>query len=215
MTRYVIFMNGDPVREALLDCLQVLSPLTADRDWNGPAGPLEWSCRDTAVHIAHELLAYAGQLAARPRDHYLPMDLVVRPEADPAQVLSVVTAAGGLLAHTLDGTMDDVRVPGRYLEEVRQGFEVALGRVAAPPGAQLPDTGGREGLPGRLPARPCDLFVAVRLATRPEDRPEELLDAVREGVRCAWPVCRHWAPLRSSACRTPSRSFISAVIMVA
>ncbi|MEU9131649.1 hypothetical protein AB0D08_26660 [Kitasatospora sp. NPDC048540] len=37
------------------------------------------------------------------------MDLVVRPEADPAQVLSVVTAAGGLLAHTLDGTVDDVR----------------------------------------------------------------------------------------------------------
>ncbi|MEU9617356.1 GNAT family N-acetyltransferase, partial [Streptomyces sp. NPDC048209] len=87
-------MHGDPVREALEECLQVLAPHARDRDWTVPAGPLEWSCRDTAAHIAHDLLAYAGQLAARPRDRYLPFDLTVRPEADPQQVLAVLTAAG-------------------------------------------------------------------------------------------------------------------------
>ncbi|MER6299624.1 maleylpyruvate isomerase N-terminal domain-containing protein [Kitasatospora sp. NPDC001539] len=102
-------MHGDPVREALEECLQVLAPHARDRDWTVPAGPLEWSCRDTAAHIAHDLLAYAGQLAARPRDRYLPFDLTVRPEADPQQVLAVLTAAGQLLGHALDASTDDLR----------------------------------------------------------------------------------------------------------
>ncbi|MFF2543961.1 maleylpyruvate isomerase N-terminal domain-containing protein [Kitasatospora sp. NPDC058063] len=101
--------NGDAVRTALEASLAVLAPHTADRDWDLPAGLLEWSCRDTAAHIAHDLLAYAGQLAARPRDRYLPLDLTVRPEADPAQVLTVVTAAGQLLATALDAAPPELR----------------------------------------------------------------------------------------------------------
>ncbi|GAA1252866.1 hypothetical protein GCM10009665_49480 [Kitasatospora nipponensis] len=100
---------GDPVREALGAALRVLAPHAGDRDWNVPAGPLEWSCRDTAVHIAHDLLAYAGQLAARPRDGYLPFDLTVHPQAGPTQVLAVVTAAGNLLATAVDAAPDDLR----------------------------------------------------------------------------------------------------------
>ncbi|MFF2313266.1 hypothetical protein ACFVVJ_11785 [Streptomyces albidoflavus] len=68
---------------AVAETQRVLGPHT-DADWSVPAGPLEWSCRDTAVHIAHDLLAYATQLAARPTDAYLPLDLTVRPEAAPA-----------------------------------------------------------------------------------------------------------------------------------
>jgi enamine deaminase RidA (YjgF/YER057c/UK114 family) len=66
-------------------------------DWDVPAGTLAWSCRDTAAHIAHDLLAYAGQVAAGPDDAYLPMDLTVRAAATPAQVVTVVEAAGTLL----------------------------------------------------------------------------------------------------------------------
>lgn len=101
--------NGDAVRTALEASLAALAPHTADRDWDLPAGLLEWSCRDTAAHIAHDLLAYAGQLAARPRDRYLPLDLTVRPEADPARVLTVVTAAGQLLATALDAAPPELR----------------------------------------------------------------------------------------------------------
>lgn len=64
----------------------------AERDWSVSAGTLTWSCWTTAAHIAHDLLAYAGQVAASPTDSYLPYDLRVSPDAIPAQVLTVVRA---------------------------------------------------------------------------------------------------------------------------
>ncbi|MFJ4781699.1 maleylpyruvate isomerase N-terminal domain-containing protein [Streptomyces sp. NPDC088762] len=71
------------------------------RDWSVPAGSLEWSCWTTAAHIAHDLLAYAGQVAGRPTGAYLPFDLAVRPETAPREVLQVVTACAGLLSSAL------------------------------------------------------------------------------------------------------------------
>ncbi|MFB8169024.1 maleylpyruvate isomerase N-terminal domain-containing protein [Kitasatospora purpeofusca] len=104
-------MNGADVRAALDAATAVLGPAAAadGADWDAPAGPLEWSCRETAAHIAHDLLAYAGQLAARPTDRYLPLDLTVRPDAGPAEVLTVVTAAAHLLATALDAAPPELR----------------------------------------------------------------------------------------------------------
>ncbi|MGW6918421.1 maleylpyruvate isomerase N-terminal domain-containing protein [Kitasatospora sp. NPDC054939] len=102
-------MNGDDVRTALHELRDTLGPHTGDPGWDAPAGPLEWSCRETAVHIAHDLLAYAGQLAARPARAYLPFDLTVQPAADPAEVLEVVAACGGLLATALDAAPPGLR----------------------------------------------------------------------------------------------------------
>ncbi|MBE1611985.1 DinB family protein [Actinopolymorpha pittospori] len=89
-------MNGSDVGNALVEMVEVLTPQT-DRDWQVRAGPLEWSCWQTAAHIAHDLLAYAGQLAARPDSAYLPYDLMVREGTSPADVLEVVKASSGLL----------------------------------------------------------------------------------------------------------------------
>ncbi|MFE2722340.1 maleylpyruvate isomerase N-terminal domain-containing protein [Kitasatospora sp. NPDC059327] len=103
-------MNGDDVRAALDELLRTLGPSSGDGPaWAAPAGPLEWSCRETAVHIAHDLLAYGGQLAARPADGYLPLDLTVPAEAGPREVLAVVTACGHLLATALDAAPPDLR----------------------------------------------------------------------------------------------------------
>ncbi|KJY31324.1 hypothetical protein VR45_25350 [Streptomyces sp. NRRL S-495] len=103
-------MNGADVRAALGGATAVLGPAAVSgADWDAPAGPLEWSCRDTAAHIAHDLLAYAGQLAARPTDRYLPLDLTVHPDAGPAEVLTVVTAAAQLLATALDAAPPELR----------------------------------------------------------------------------------------------------------
>ncbi|MFJ8429718.1 maleylpyruvate isomerase N-terminal domain-containing protein [Kitasatospora sp. NPDC094019] len=104
-------MNGTDVRAALGETAAVLGPAAGagGADWNAPAGPLEWSCRETAAHLAHDLLAYAGQLAARPADRYLPLDLTVRPDARPAEVLTVVTAAAHLLAIALDAAPPGLR----------------------------------------------------------------------------------------------------------
>jgi uncharacterized protein (TIGR03083 family) len=88
------------VERTLAEVLSALRPHTA-RDWAVRAGGLDWSCRDTAAHVAHDLLAYAGQLAARPTEAYLPMDLTVAPEAPPSAVLDVVQAAGTLLRNAV------------------------------------------------------------------------------------------------------------------
>ncbi|MFD6638448.1 hypothetical protein ACGF5H_20820 [Micromonospora chalcea] len=79
----------------------VLRPATG-RDWTVRAGELDWSCWTTAAHIAHDLVAYAGQVAGRPDDRYLPFDLRVRADAAPAEVLTVAVAAAGMLAATVD-----------------------------------------------------------------------------------------------------------------
>jgi hypothetical protein len=78
----------------------VLSPHVM-RDWDVAAGSLEWSCWQTAAHVAHDLLAYAGQLAVGATDSYLPFDLKVRPGTAPRDVLQIVTAAGGLLSSAI------------------------------------------------------------------------------------------------------------------
>ncbi|WP_431911600.1 maleylpyruvate isomerase N-terminal domain-containing protein [Micromonospora carbonacea] len=100
--------DGAGVRAAVDEMGRVLRPHT-ERDWAVPAGTLEWDCWTTAAHVAHDLLAYAGQLAGRPADGYLPFDLRVSPTATPARVLAVVAACGGLLATAVDAADPDLR----------------------------------------------------------------------------------------------------------
>ncbi|TNM61172.1 maleylpyruvate isomerase family mycothiol-dependent enzyme [Streptomyces sp. NP160] len=75
---------------------------SADHEWSAPAGDLDWSCWQTTAHVAHDLLAYACQVTARPRDAYLPLDLVVRPDASPSQLLQAVRTSASLLVLALD-----------------------------------------------------------------------------------------------------------------
>ncbi|GIJ76779.1 maleylpyruvate isomerase N-terminal domain-containing protein [Micromonospora phaseoli] len=91
-------MDGGDVEQAVAEMVRVLTPHES-RDWHAPpAGTLTWSCWTTAAHVAHDLLAYAGQVAARPDGAYLPFDLVVRVDAAPRDILQVVTACGRLLS---------------------------------------------------------------------------------------------------------------------
>ncbi|GAA0804087.1 maleylpyruvate isomerase N-terminal domain-containing protein [Spirilliplanes yamanashiensis] len=101
-------MDADDVATAVAELTRVLTP-HIHLDWSVPAGTLDWSCRDTAAHVAHDLLAYAGQVAGAPRDAYLPMDLVVRPDAAVGEVLRVVAACGGLLVAALRAAPDGLR----------------------------------------------------------------------------------------------------------
>ncbi|WP_306205199.1 maleylpyruvate isomerase N-terminal domain-containing protein [Actinoplanes sp. RD1] len=93
-------MDGGHVGAAVDEMVRTLTPYVA-RDWTAPAGSLDWSCWTTAAHVAHDLLAYAGQLAGRPDADYLPFDLVVHADAPPEQVLRVVAACGRLLCDAL------------------------------------------------------------------------------------------------------------------
>ena len=59
--------------------------------------------------MAHDLLAYAGQVAAQPGSAYLPFDLVIHADAQPRDVLQVVSACGRLLSRALAAAGPDVR----------------------------------------------------------------------------------------------------------
>lgn len=101
-------MRGEHVSEAVGEMLRVLGPHTGG-DWGRPAGGLEWTCWETAAHVAHDLTAYAGQLAGLPGDAYLPLDLQVRAGTPPASVLRVVAACGRLLRIALDAAAPEDR----------------------------------------------------------------------------------------------------------
>ncbi|GAA2113366.1 hypothetical protein GCM10009759_56900 [Kitasatospora saccharophila] len=101
-------MDHTELRAALAETRRVLTPHLRS-DWGVPAGPLEWNCRDTLAHLGHDLLAYAGQVVARPETGYLPFDLMVRPDADPAEVLTTALACGELLALALAAAGPDTR----------------------------------------------------------------------------------------------------------
>jgi hypothetical protein len=95
-------VGGEHVEEAVAEMVAVLTP-RQDGDWRVRAGPLEWTCWETAAHVAHDLAAYAAQVAGRATTGYLPVDLVVAPDAAPRDVLAVVSACGRLLAAAVAG----------------------------------------------------------------------------------------------------------------
>lgn len=73
----------------------------AESDWSVIAGDLTWSCRATGEHLANAFVAYAGQLVGEAVSGWVPFDIVVREEATPLELLSVIRAAGELLAVTI------------------------------------------------------------------------------------------------------------------
>ncbi|WP_217546541.1 GNAT family N-acetyltransferase [Streptomyces sp. GbtcB6] len=102
-------LGGDQVEEAVAGSVAALRA-APDRDWTEvKAGRLEWSVRETAVHLAGALIAYAGQLAGRAETAYVPFELVLEDGADDAGVLHVVQTTGALLAVTVRSTPREVR----------------------------------------------------------------------------------------------------------
>ncbi|MEU6069080.1 GNAT family N-acetyltransferase [Streptomyces sp. NPDC047082] len=117
-------LGGEQVQEAVAGCTAALRTV-ADRDWTEvKAGRLEWSCHKTALHIASDLIAYAGQLAGRARDTYVPFDITLDEGTDNAGLLHVIETTGALLAATVRATPPDVRAwhPYPFRSADREGF---------------------------------------------------------------------------------------------
>jgi hypothetical protein len=101
-------VDSEIVQRAGAEMVDVLGPHDS-LDWQVPAGSLTWSCWTTAAHVAHDLLAYAAQLAARPTTAYLPFDLVITADASPREVLQVVTACAELLSNAVAAANPETR----------------------------------------------------------------------------------------------------------
>ncbi|KOT32002.1 acetyltransferase [Streptomyces caelestis] len=123
-------VGAEQVEEAVADCVAALGAVV-DRDWGTVrAGRLEWSCRRTAEHIASDLVAYAGQLAGRAQDAYVPFQITLDGSedgldpADNAGALQVITTTGALLAAAIRTTPRAVRAfhPSPFRHANREGF---------------------------------------------------------------------------------------------
>ncbi|MCH0557499.1 GNAT family N-acetyltransferase [Streptomyces sp. MUM 16J] len=110
--------------KAVTSCVATLRPM-ADRDWGSvKAARLAWSCRKTAEHIASDLIAYAGQLAGRAQDGYVPFDITLDDGTDNSGLLHVIQTTGVLLAATVRTTPPGVRAfhPYPFRSADREGF---------------------------------------------------------------------------------------------
>ncbi|MEQ3553050.1 maleylpyruvate isomerase N-terminal domain-containing protein [Pseudonocardia nematodicida] len=101
-------MRGDDVTTTVEIATGFLAGL-ADRDWSVPAGPLEWSCRDTGVHVADDLFGYAAQVAVGPPDSYPPFEIVVGDAATVDGLLLVIRTGGAMLATSVAAASPDAR----------------------------------------------------------------------------------------------------------
>ncbi|MET9149484.1 GNAT family N-acetyltransferase [Streptomyces sp. NPDC004042] len=116
--------GGEQVERAVADAVAMLRTVV-DREWDGVrAGRLEWDCRQTAEHVAGDLLAYAGQLAGRAADAYVPFEITLDEGTGNADVLDVIVATGALLASTVRTTPAEVRAfhPYPFRGADREGF---------------------------------------------------------------------------------------------
>ncbi|MFB7656455.1 MULTISPECIES: GNAT family N-acetyltransferase [unclassified Streptomyces] len=117
-------MGGEQVEEAVAGAVALLRT-AAGRDWEtARAGRLEWSCRYTAEHIAGVLIAYAGQLAGRATEAWVPFEITLDEGTGTEDVLQVIETSGALLAATVRTTPREVRVfhPYPYRSANREGF---------------------------------------------------------------------------------------------
>ncbi|MEU6575588.1 GNAT family N-acetyltransferase [Streptomyces sp. NPDC046805] len=116
--------GGDQVEEAVADCVAVLGT-AADRDWDAvKAGRLEWSCATTAFHIAEDLVAYAGQLAGRAQDDYVPFQITLDEGTGTTGLLQVIETGGALLAAAVRTAPPEARAfhPYPFRSADREGF---------------------------------------------------------------------------------------------
>lgn len=163
-------VGGQHVEEAVAEMVAVLTA-QVEADWRVPAGSLEWSCWTTAAHVAHDLLAYAGQVAGRATSGYLPCDLVIAPEAGPRELLEVVSACGRLLSNAV-ATAETGPVAWHW------GMSDAAGFAAMGVAEALVHTYDiTQGLGvAWLPPEPLCQFVVARLLPRlPPGRATEVL----------------------------------------
>ncbi|MDN3296679.1 GNAT family N-acetyltransferase [Streptomyces ficellus] len=122
-------VGADDIDEAVALTARALRGV-ADRDWSGAAAGLEWSCYDTAVHIAGDFTGYAAQLTGRATDTYVPFEITPDPGTTPAGLIHVIEATGGLLSAAVRTTPDEVRAWHPYGMAGADGF-AAMGVVEA------------------------------------------------------------------------------------
>jgi hypothetical protein len=164
-------VSADDVEEAVGLAVAALRAGTG-RDWRRAAGQLAWDCWRTAEHIASDLVAYAGQLGARAQTAYVPFDIAVERDADPAGLLTVIQATGAMLAAIVRTTPAKVRAWHPYGMADPEGF-AAMGIVETV--VHTHDIATGLDLAWTPPASLCAKTLARLFPTAPEGDPWQVL----------------------------------------
>ncbi|MFE0133448.1 GNAT family N-acetyltransferase [Streptomyces sp. NPDC059037] len=191
----MLFMGGDQVDEAVAHAARVLRAAEG-LDWSVKAGGLEWSCLQTAEHIAGDLVAYAGQLTGRAADAYVPFEISLDEGSGPADAISVIESTGGLLSAVIRTTPPGVRAFHPY----PSGKADATGFAAMGVAEVLLhtyDIARALGIDAEPPAELCEavlawIFPQVTPASRPEEQWPTLLWATGRGTLPGRPRLDGW-----------------------
>lgn len=163
--------GGAQVLEAVSAMVTALEP-HVHRDWGVPAAGLEWSCRATAAHVAHDLAAYSAQLASGASERYLPFDVVVTSGGPASDVVDVAKGWGMVLAVVVDAADPEDRA-WHFGPADREAFAaMGIGEILV----HTHDITSGLGVDWRPPAELAELVVARLLPDAPEgDRVDVLL----------------------------------------
>ncbi|MGW7079338.1 GNAT family N-acetyltransferase [Streptomyces sp. NPDC054866] len=191
----MLSMGGDQVEEAVAHAAKVLRTAVG-LDWSVKAGGLDWSCLETAEHIAGDLVAYAGQLTGRATDTWVPFEVAFDEGSGPKDAISVIESTGGLLSAVVRTTPPGVRAyhpyPSGSADEV--GF-AAMG--VAEVLLHTYDIAQALGVDAEPPAALCEavlawLFPQVPPARMPAEQWETLLWATGRGSLAGRPRLDKW-----------------------
>ena len=193
-------MNDTDVTDAVALATATLGA-AVDRDWQVPAGALDWTCWETLEHMADDLFTYAAQLGpATPSltthvpigyQHRRPggpgLTIFVEPADGPAALLTVLETCGRLLTAMVAATAPSVRSHHTYSVSDPDGF-AAMGVVEVL--AHMHDVTTGLGLPWDPPAELCD---------------RALRRLFPEAPTAGWPALR-WATGRGTLPGRPLRT---------
>lgn len=94
-------MHGADLRSAALAFTGCVGPATG-QDWSAPVPDLDWTVAETVRHLAGALLWYPIDAAAGP-DELPGVDVVVKPDATPAELANAVERLAAVLGAVVDG----------------------------------------------------------------------------------------------------------------
>lgn len=173
-------VTADDVALAVRLSVDALRPASAAEAWERPAGSLEWSCWETAEHLADDLFAYAAQIGpgTPPLTGEVPFVWERRTPGGPANVifadrsagtdglLQVLEACGALLVAMVRTTPASVRAHHGFGASDPEGFG-AMGVVETL--VHTHDMTAGLGLPWEPPGDLCARVLARLFPDAPTD----------------------------------------------
>jgi uncharacterized protein (TIGR03083 family) len=100
-------MDADDLTSAVAECAVFLEG-RVDADWQAPVPDMDWTVAQVVAHVSDCLMWYANDFAAGPRQ-LSTMDLRVRPESPPVDLVATLRTSAWVLARVVDGAPPEAR----------------------------------------------------------------------------------------------------------